>query len=353
MKNNIIFLFAFFFVHIVSTYAQDLTIKELILLQVKDLDFDNEYLTNKGWEFNTSNVENTESLENYSVVGWSLNKNSWNDRAEAWFYLYQKKGMANAVNYQTHKANYNRLKQLVQNIGYKLMKTEAIDQGLITRYRSNNLEFVFTTSKSESDDYSSDKDIYYTIFIFNFKEIEDQAKAQAELERQQLEAERQLELEQQLIDEKYQNLVNRADSLFRNKKYFESKNTYIDASQIKPNENYPINKVSEINKIITFLEERKNKIFDYKGLEYSDYNSTNAIIVSRIKGVLLDKTIVGNANCKIAYTIDTIGRTTFEFNDFNNSSAEIINLIKPAIENIKLKTVYKNENTVNAKAEFE
>jgi len=74
MKNNIIFLFAFFFVHIVSTYAQDLTIKELILLQVKDLDFDNEYLTNKGWEFNTSNVENTESLENYSVVGWSLNK---------------------------------------------------------------------------------------------------------------------------------------------------------------------------------------------------------------------------------------------------------------------------------------
>ena len=253
MKNNIIFLFTFFLVHVVSVYSQDLTIKELILLQVKDLDFDNEYLTNKGWEFNTSNVENTESLKNYSVVGWSLNKNSWNDRAEAWFYLYQKEGMANAVNYQTHKANYNRLKQLVQNIGYKLMKTEAIDQGLITRYRSNNLEFVFTTSKSESDDYSSDKDIYYTIFIFNFKEIEDQAKAQAELERQQLEAERQLELEQQLIDEKYQNLVNRADSLFRNKKYFESKNTYIDASQIKPNENYLINKVSEINKIITFL----------------------------------------------------------------------------------------------------
>lgn len=350
MKNKIIFFICIAFFAI-NSYSQDLSLYELTLLQGKDLDYVNNYLTKKKWEFNSSDVDNSESFKNYTTVGWSLNKNSWNNKAEAWFYFYQQFGADNMVGYQTSKSNFNKLKTAAQNSGYKLQNTEAIAGGLKTKYRNNKLEIIFTASKNE-EEYSYENTVYYFIMIYNYKEIEEQIKLQEELERQELEAQLKRELEEKIKEEKYQTLISQADSLYQKKNYSASKTTYSKALEIKPEENYPTNRIIEIDKLLAFLEERKTKIYHYKELNSSDYNSINNSITSKIQNILKEKNITGFADYKITYKIDTLGITSFSLVETGVPSPEISNLIKPLIKDIQLKPVSKNGYSVFAKSEY-
>lgn len=349
MNNKILLIICIAFFAL-RGYSQDLSFSELTLLQGKDLDYVNNYLTKKKWEFNSSDVDNSESFKNYTTVGWSLNKNSWNNKAEAWLYFYQQFGEENMVGYQTSKTNFNKLKTAAQNSGYKLQNTEAISGGLKTKYRNNKLEIIFTASKNE-DEYSYENTVYYFIMIYNYKEIEEQVKLQEELERQELEAQLKRELEEKIKEEKYQTLISQADSLYQKKNYSASKNTYSQALEIKPDENYPTNKIIEIDKLLAFLEERKTKIYDYKELNSSDYNSINNIVASKIQNVLKEKNITGFADYKLTYRIDTLGTTSFSLIETGVLSPEITNLIKPLIKDIQLKPVSKNGYSVFAKSE--
>lgn len=350
MKNKILFFISIAFFAI-NGYSQDLTLYELTLLQGKDLDYVNNYLTKKKWEFHTSNVDNSESFKNYTTVGWSLNKNTWNNKAQAWFYFYQQSGAENMVGYQTSKTNFNNLKTSAQNSGYKLQNTEAIEGGLKTKYRNNNLEIIFTTSKDYKNEYSYDNTVYYFIMVYNYKEIEEQIKLQEEIERQELEAKLKREFEAKIKEEKYQILISQADSLYQKKNYSASKTTYSKALEIKPEENYPTNKIIEIDKLLAFLEERKTKIYDYKELNSSDYNSINNSVTSKIQNVLKEKNVTGLADYKITYKIDTLGTTSFSLVETGVPSPEITNLIKPLIKDIQLKPVLKNGYSVFAKSE--
>ena len=351
MKNKIIFFICIAFFAL-SGYSQDLSFYELTLLQGKDLDYVNNYLSNKNWEFHTSNVDNSESFINYTAVGWSLNKNSWDNKAEAWFYFYQQIGVENMVGYQTNKTNFNKLKTTAQNSGYKLQSTEAIEGGLKTKYRNNKLEFIFTASKNNDAEYSYDNSVYYFIMVYNYKEIEEQVKLQEELEKQELEAQLKRELEEKIKEEKYQTLISQADSLYIEKNYSASKNTYSQALEIKPNENYPTNKIIEIDRLLVFLEERGTKIYDYQELNSSDYNSISNTVTSKIQNVLKEKNITGFADYKLTYKIDTLGITSFSLIETGSPNSEITNLIKPIIKDIQLKPVSKNGYSVSAKSEY-
>ena len=350
MKNKFLFFIAIFLVAI-SGHSQDLTLYELTLLQGKDLDFVNNYLTKKKWEFHTSNVDNSESFKNYTTVGWSLNKDTWTNKADAWFYFYQQSGAESMVGYQTSKSNFNKLKTSAQNSGYKLQNTEAVEGGLKTKYRNSKLEIIFTASKNDSD-YSYDDEVYYFIMIYNYKEIEDLIKLQIEIEKQKIEAQRKKELEDKINDENYQTLISQADSLFQQKNFSASKNKYIEALVLKPNESYPKNKIIEIEKISSFLEQRKNKIYDYSELNSSDYNTTNNFIASEIQNSLKELNITGFADYKITYVIDTLGITSYSLIVQEGTNPLITNLITPLIQNIQLIPVSKNGYYVFAKSEY-
>lgn len=352
MKKHI-FLIILFLSSLGVGFSQDLNLKELIDLQDKDLEYINTYLTNKNWEFHSSKVDKSENLENYAVVGWSLNKNTWDEKAQGWFYLYQKEGMPNAIGYQTFKSNFNRLKNAIQNAGFKLIETEALDGGISTTYKNNQLKIIFTASKKDGEDYSYDNDIYYSVFVFNYAEIEKQNRINEMIKNQQLEEERKRQIEANLVEEKYHNLIISADSLFRLKQYSSAIKIYNDALNLKSEETYPIDKIKEANSILAFIEERKNKIFDYKNLNSRDYNSINSSVSTKIKNALVDKNISGTANFSIVYIVDTLGKTTVSLNDNNSSNLEILDLIKPIISEIVLKPVYKDGYSVFAKAEYD
>ena len=176
-----------------STFAQNLKLDELLLFQKKSLGYIEDYLSRKGWELHRTSIDKTDYFgdlyANYNAITWSYNKNRWNDKAEAWFYLYQYDNLDNAVTYQMGKERFAQLKTELQNSSaFKLIKTEAVDEGLETRYRGNNLEIILKQYHQSS---YSDVPIHYLITIFNYKEIEKQIKLAQE--RRQREYEEQLE----------------------------------------------------------------------------------------------------------------------------------------------------------------
>ena len=91
---------------IVITYSSNvcrgqlLNYKDLFLLQANNLSFADNYLTKKGWDYHSSEVESDYEYFDFSMVSWSFNKNSWNNKAKGWFYLYQSKGYGNMINFK-------------------------------------------------------------------------------------------------------------------------------------------------------------------------------------------------------------------------------------------------------------
>ena len=64
-------------------------------------------------------------------------------------------------------------------------------------------------------------------------------------------------------NEKYQEILSNADKLFADKNYDQSKTEYNNASRVKPSEQYPKDKIIEIDKILTSIAEAKAKEEQY------------------------------------------------------------------------------------------
>jgi len=76
-------------------------------------------------------------------------------------------------------------------------------------------------------------------------------------------------LKQQKKDDDYRTLIDDANTLFSGKNYEQAKAKYKEASLIKPEEQYPVEKIKEIDKILAQLElDKQNKLQNEKG--YND-----------------------------------------------------------------------------------
>jgi hypothetical protein len=69
---------------------------------------------------------------------------------------------------------------------------------------------------------------------------------------------------QKVIDDKYQSAIAMADKLLENKTYDLAKTAYTDASGIKPAEQYPKDKIAQIEKIIADIARQKEVEAQYK-----------------------------------------------------------------------------------------
>lgn len=337
-----------------STFAQNLKLDELLLFQKKSLGYIDDYLTRKGWELHSTSIDNFDYFgdlyANYSEITWSYNKNKWNDKAEAWFYLYQYDNLDNAITYQMGKERFAQLKTELQNSSaFKLLKTEAVDEGLETRYKGNNLEIILKQYLQSS---YSDVALHYLITIFNYKEIEKQVKSAQERRQREYEEQLRIEREKQMREEQYQNFIQQAENFERLKNYSQAKLAYQNALTVKPEEKSIQKKVAEIDKILQFLNERKNKMYDYKELFRSDYESINNKIVSGIKTILFNEKNLNPAKITITASIDTIGITTTDF-VATVSDTRLKEKLQQISDNIKLKQPTMNGYTVFSKAIFE
>ncbi len=334
----------------VNCYAQDFSLSELISLQGKNLEYINNYLSKKKWEFHSSNVEESEGFENYTTIGWSLNKNSWDGRADAWFYIYQQSGSEDLVGYQTSKANFAKLKNATTKNGYKIQSTKAVENGLKTIYRNDKLELTFT----ESVDYDES---YYFITVYNYKEIEEQLRAQRELEKKEeearqkeAEAQRKIELENQAKEEKYRAIISQGDSLFRKKNYTASKLAYEKALEMKPNDRYPTGQINEINDVLVFLKERKTRVYKLQDINKTEYNNVIDLIQKESNAMIKNGSSSSfSISGMMKVEMDTTGVVKFNTEGMKTDNQAQLDMLLTNLTNVvKVEAQYKNGYAVNS-----
>ncbi|HZK70879.1 MAG TPA: hypothetical protein VFD03_05070 [Clostridia bacterium] len=365
----------------------------LQLLQSKDLDYVDKFLSEKGWKLNSTNIKETndndeEVPKDYKMVTWALDKSEYNNLAKGWFYFYLYPTYDNAISYAiADEIQLNKLKSELTNNGYrKIQATDAVSRGLESVYRNSLYEVNFKKQLKESGEEGAD--IHYSFFIYNYKQVEER---RAEAERIAREADEK--------EEKYQNAVQRAESAYFQKQYSVAKQAYNEAIILKPEneeilsekiaeidinifcqnadnffktkqyqkakdeygkallikQNTKINeiksKIKEIDAFILFLKERTYKKYDYQDIENSNYTTYNQRIEDELKTFLLSEQNITKSDVRIICEIDTFGVTISKF----TSSTQDMSLIKKLEElskNVKLNPVFVNGYSANAKAEF-
>lgn len=68
---------------------------------------------------------------------------------------------------------------------------------------------------------------------------------------------------QECIDAKFKDLVNKADRLFHEKRYAEARPVYVDASQIKPDDKYVKQQIAEIDRLLALQKDDAKKYADF------------------------------------------------------------------------------------------
>lgn len=127
----------------------------------------NQFLMNKNWEYYESEKGDTDK---YSTITWSYNK-SYNDVAEAWFYLYTYEGFPSKISYSVfNKPSYTAIRNSLSSKGYKLKNSEIEDDELISIYTNSKYSLTITTQKREKEnDFGADKSITAYKFLLVLK----------------------------------------------------------------------------------------------------------------------------------------------------------------------------------------
>lgn len=146
--KRIITVFFLLFIGI-NCFGQKLTLTDLnTISNKKNWEYVNQYLMNKGWEYHESQKGNS---ENYNTIIWSYNK-SYDDKAEAWFYLYTYEGFPNKISYSVfNKASYTTIQKKLNSKGFKLSKSEIEDDALISTYTNSKFILKITTEKRKRE----------------------------------------------------------------------------------------------------------------------------------------------------------------------------------------------------------
>ena len=351
------------------------------LLQSKDLDYVDKYLSDKGWKFNNTYMDILNKGESLAIkrVEWCFDKDLFdNNLASGWFSLYIYPTYDNAISYFiVDESHINTLKSEITTAGYKRVSpTIVVERGIESVYRNNIYEVSFSKKVKDYDEKGAD--IQYGIFIYNFKQVEErqererqyqsaitraeeavalnnfEAAKKAYNEALLLKPENEAILRDDIADVDISILCEEAESLFKGRQYDMAKSKYTEALYISPN--HRISAINEKIKYIVdlqqFLQERRDKEFDYHSIETSDYFSISSSILDIIKGVLQESKVnVSSTTLTITSRIDTMGKTTSEYN-ISDNNVLLINLAKNIINNIQLKPCYKYDYAINAIAEF-
>jgi hypothetical protein len=349
----------------------ELSLNDLLLLQKKGLSYVSDYLSNKDWT-----LEKTQVLEfgyiddfftSYDAVVWSFEKNSYNNKAKAWFHLYQYSKLENAIVYQTNKDHFKKIRSEIQNSStFKRIKTETQTEGLVTIYRGNNLEIRITECTADSDTPNHDN-----IMIFNLKEIEERRQIEAarrareyaeQQRREKEEYEEQLRIEKEVekLRVQVQNHVNQAKAYENQKRYNEAIAAYNTALFVYNDSEYELDnfnakeiekKIAELDQLVVFLKLRKTKVYDYKEQYYTEYERINNKLLSEIKALVAGEKNITPASLTFTLSIDTAGVVTRSVTS-SSADTKLKEQLQQITTGIQLTQPYMYGYTVAAQAVF-
>ncbi len=162
--NKIILIIALSLFFIQYNFSQRLTLSHLTTICNKsNWENVNDYLNTLGWIYYDSKKGDD---EHYNTITWSFEKDSYSDKAQAWFYLYTYESFPNKVSYSVfNKQSFDLIKNNLSANGFQLINSEINDNEIVSKYSNANFIIEITTSKRETEDYYNKTLTAYKIIV--------------------------------------------------------------------------------------------------------------------------------------------------------------------------------------------
>lgn len=148
MNSKAIILSYFILLFSTSVFAQTLTLNDLNSIYQNDIEFANDLLSKKGFEFYLS--EDNENSDFKTT--WTLNRSNYNNRAQKFIIKSCQKKSCGIVWYQIPSVTeFNNMKSFAKTSGYKLINSYRDELGYLNFEYTNNfyrVEFSQGLAKS-------------------------------------------------------------------------------------------------------------------------------------------------------------------------------------------------------------
>ncbi|WP_299818052.1 toxin-antitoxin system YwqK family antitoxin [uncultured Pontibacter sp.] len=163
MKKLLLVLAALLFIS-PTCFAQKLTLAELIgLCGKQNWEGVNSNLLAKGWVYHDS--QNGDNVQ-YNTITWSYNKNSYNNKAQGWFYLFTFDSQPDKISYVTlSKAFYTQIQSSLTSTGFKLIGSKIEDGEVVSTYANATYVIKISTQKRDEDEWSDASLTAYQITV--------------------------------------------------------------------------------------------------------------------------------------------------------------------------------------------
>ncbi len=149
-------------------------------------------------------------------------------------------------------------------------------------------------------------------------------------------------------------LESKADSFSIQKQYALAKQSYMKAMAITPNPRLEVirEKNSDIDSVITILEERLTKWYDYQSIHFADYNQKYDFLTNELKNNICDlKENIPQIKLDLQYSIDTLNKTSFIIKA-PETEKKFLKSINDMAKKIQLIPCLKKNIPVNAQCEY-
>ena len=146
--KSLLYLICYFFLLTSISVAQGLNLSDLSKLAEMSVNDGETFLTNKKFEFSQILKDN----ENWIDYAFGLNLNEYGNGEEYLVLSFDQNGNKRMVWYQLSKQGWQKLKDSLNSLGYKKIKTEAEPDGsLSTEYENTKFTLIFTSGASKEN----------------------------------------------------------------------------------------------------------------------------------------------------------------------------------------------------------
>lgn len=157
-KNRLkLFCFSFVFLLFYESYSQNLTFNDLKYLLEHNVESSDTYITKKGFKY-----YKVEKYDYCDAMIWSFDRNTYNDRAQAFIAKNCYEASLGFILYQLgEQTTFNKIKEYCKSIGFRLTKTETSPfNDLCSTFENTKYKIEFCSGLNENTNLNS-----YTITL--------------------------------------------------------------------------------------------------------------------------------------------------------------------------------------------
>jgi len=181
-----------------------------------------------------------------------------------------------------------------------------------------------------------------------YGEIPDYESEEAYTERQNRERiKREKELKEREILKQFNDYIIEGDRHYQQKQPHKSKEFYLLALQLRPNNENALLKLKMAEEVILFLKERLTTIYNLNAINKSLNTYIHSELLTKLKKKIEPLDTTATIHFSVSFFIDTLGNIKHEITNLNLENNRIIEMINSVFSEINIPKQYIKEYPVN------